>query len=345
MNRIGVISNLKAGRRNKGVYYEKKLNEIFGPHAFVAVTETIDQLYLIIEKFLSEGVDLLCIDGGDGTIQKIFTEWITQNGLKAELPKLALLRGGTGNVTAIDLGIKGHPLSIAQRVKEYLVKSDYEGQGLNFISRHLLQIESSFLERTEYGFIVANGIIMRAVQKYYARSNPSLFDAFMVIIKIIIISLVKNRSSHMFLRRMTAGLTIDGVEHSSGQFTCMLATSLNSFFFTIKPFDRDPFHEEGFNFAALSLPMQQAIKYIYAIFRGQHSTSLLPHDYFNDRVNKISFRSSEGIIIDGELFPCDTLNTTNVTLGPIVKFLKLPNRSLYDVAEDVKYIINQRFKY
>ena len=67
--------------------------------------------------FKEHGIKILAINGGDGTISQTLTAFIkAYDG--APLPKIAILRGGTINVLAENLGIKGSPEQVLYRLIE-----------------------------------------------------------------------------------------------------------------------------------------------------------------------------------------------------------------------------------
>ena len=159
---IGVITNIYSGANKNGKYKKKLLKKIFRNVAIVERTSHIGQISSVLRSFKKHDIKILCIDGGDGTIQKVMTEWIKQNGENSELPYLIPLRGGTSNATAHDFGLKGDATIISKKVKEEWEKLE-KGiiSRLDFEHRNLLKIEASFHSSIEYGFIMANGIIFK----------------------------------------------------------------------------------------------------------------------------------------------------------------------------------------
>jgi diacylglycerol kinase (ATP) len=96
MTRIGVVRNPKShgnrvhppGPPPEGV----RLVEPFGREA----------LRSALEDFAREGLDLLVIDGGDGTVRDVIS--LLPHTFGEDLPLLAVLPSGKTNVLAIDLG-------------------------------------------------------------------------------------------------------------------------------------------------------------------------------------------------------------------------------------------------
>lgn len=94
--RIGLISNPRS-RRNK----------LTGPPAapagvLAAAPRTRSELRDVLERFAQERLDLLIIDGGDGTVRDVLT--CAGDAWEGCWPRLAVLPSGKTNALAIDLG-------------------------------------------------------------------------------------------------------------------------------------------------------------------------------------------------------------------------------------------------
>ena len=67
MSGIGVISNPKSRKNKKDPELMKKLGYILGDNGISYQTNTIDDIYKVAEEFRKKKIDILCINGGDGT--------------------------------------------------------------------------------------------------------------------------------------------------------------------------------------------------------------------------------------------------------------------------------------
>ena len=59
--------------------------------------------------------DLVAINGGDGTTQRVLTE-LMEGPMARALPPIAILAGGTTNMTANDIGLRGDPVRALKRL-------------------------------------------------------------------------------------------------------------------------------------------------------------------------------------------------------------------------------------
>ena len=110
-----------------------------------------------VEALLSADIDLLVIVGGDGTVQGILCHLFAAHPLES-WPILALVPGGTTNMTALDLGVLGAPESVLRHLGEYLQERSVP----LLLQRHVLCVEQAGAEKV-YGMFLGAGLIARAV--------------------------------------------------------------------------------------------------------------------------------------------------------------------------------------
>ncbi len=96
---IRVIMNPASGQKNPPL---KKLNTLFTEAGYewdVAVTKELGDGSVLTKKAIHDGVDIVAVYGGDGTVMDVAC------GLQGSDIPLAILPGGTGNVLSTELGI------------------------------------------------------------------------------------------------------------------------------------------------------------------------------------------------------------------------------------------------
>src|SRR5437762_2543265 len=103
---IGVITNPRSRMNKRDPSRMRKLGYLIGDRGSAAATRSLDDLYRVAEEFKSADIDVLGINGGDGTIHHTLTAFVRTWGDKP-LPLIAILRGGTMNTIANSYGIKG----------------------------------------------------------------------------------------------------------------------------------------------------------------------------------------------------------------------------------------------
>ena len=76
------------------------------PNIHHRITEQPQQITDALPEFAAQGVQVLAINGGDGTTAQVFTA-LLEGGAFTTLPYVILLPGGTTNVNANDVGLRG----------------------------------------------------------------------------------------------------------------------------------------------------------------------------------------------------------------------------------------------
>ena len=106
---VVLLCNPRAGGRWRAL-----ADVLDSPEAKLArriVTDEIDDIQRAIAD-VGQRIKLLCVYGGDGTIQRVIDDLLRPNGDPVEtrhLPQLAILGGGTMNVTARWCGMRDEP--------------------------------------------------------------------------------------------------------------------------------------------------------------------------------------------------------------------------------------------
>lgn len=99
--RVGVISNPRSRRNQQGNPVHRRAGAT--PDMLVAEPDTKDALVASLANFAARGVELIVIDGGDGTVRDVLSAAPLAFG--AALPPIAVIPSGKTNALALDLGI------------------------------------------------------------------------------------------------------------------------------------------------------------------------------------------------------------------------------------------------
>lgn len=125
------------------------------------------------EEFCEKGVEILAINGGDGTISQTISTFLRVYG-ERPLPMIAILRGGTMNMLADNLAIKGSPEQLLYQLVESYATGLYKTAELG-----TLKIGDSV------GFLFASGSALRFLEAYYGNKSNKL-GAVLLIGKLIL---------------------------------------------------------------------------------------------------------------------------------------------------------------
>ncbi|MFQ5643442.1 MAG: diacylglycerol/lipid kinase family protein [Thiogranum sp.] len=162
--RIGLITNPHS-RRNRA--HPGAVQAIVANHPNIhhQVTPDRDAVPRALRDFAQQGVNVLAINGGDGTTSQVFTELFNGNPFP-RLPSVILLPGGTTNMNVGDVGIRGSLQNAVRRMADWAGTGKGHVQRLN---RVILRIEGSVDGNTVYGMSFGAGTVIRGIE--YCHSN------------------------------------------------------------------------------------------------------------------------------------------------------------------------------
>ena len=122
--RIGVVNNLIAGKSQQQV---GRMLDFLRSHPDVLHVETDDVGVMpeALADLARQEVDLLVVNGGDGTLQYMLTEILGGGAFGDRVPMIAPLRAGRTNMTALDLGARRNALDGLSK----LIQACHEGRG------------------------------------------------------------------------------------------------------------------------------------------------------------------------------------------------------------------------
>lgn len=160
---IGIISNPFAKINKRDPEHNTLMWYILGNKGQFEVTNSLHDLSRVCAEFQQRGIDLVGIVGGDGTISLTLSALYEAYGPN-NLPKVVLLRGGTVNVVAANLGIFGKP----KDVMADFIETYHSGKPFAEMQLHTLKANGRL------GFIFANGAASNFLEEFYKNKTNSL---------------------------------------------------------------------------------------------------------------------------------------------------------------------------
>jgi diacylglycerol kinase (ATP) len=168
---IGIITNPHSKLNKRFPERQKLLGYIVGEHGKLELTNSLDDLSTAAEKFRDRDIEVLGINGGDGTINRTLTAIIRAYGSQKPLPKILILRGGTINVLAENIGVSGSPEAILVRYIESL-----SGLRLSRVEEY-----KTLRVGNHYGFLFGNGMVANYLSEFYKNKTGPLGAVWLVI--------------------------------------------------------------------------------------------------------------------------------------------------------------------
>lgn len=129
--RVSVVINPKAGSVNPKLIEEKVRTALFRCDLVFANSQTLEEMDQFLRQEMAQKTDYFLICGGDGTINTCLQSLMNSEGDLSKLPPIAVVRSGTANDLA-------HEIGVARRVDQ-AVRNILEGQVKNI---DIIQISS-----------------------------------------------------------------------------------------------------------------------------------------------------------------------------------------------------------
>jgi len=294
--RIGLLNNLRAGRSNPKVRRILRLLRHYPEVAHVETT-SVRSVPEALASLTRQKVELLVVNGGDGTLQHTLTQILTSDDFPS-IPMVAPLRGGRTNMSALDIGAHRDPVKGLQG----LLEDEKAGRIKDrLVDRPLLRVETLRDRRIHYGFFFGAGMIHRAIDLTHSmfphgRSQGS-FGAGIVTAGLIMRTIAKRRGG--VLTPDKAQIMLDGEHVEGGEFTLIIASSLRRLFLRINPFwgrEKAPVR-----FTAMASGCERTAMAVPGILRGKPRPFVRPAAGYTSRnVEVAELRIDAGFTVDGE---------------------------------------------
>jgi len=289
--------------------------------ADVYVTETLSELPAAVEKILRGPTDLLIVSGGDGTLHLLLTEMLRQCNDAQNLPPLMVLRGGTMNMVANNLGNNRSPLMELRILGKILLDCDVKTLPLQ--SLPVLKIDSSVTPNPLYGLVFANGIAFRILKEYY-NGEPSPVRAFNVTASCIMGAFLSKEQEKKYFPKLQANVIVDGKLVGRKDLRISVAAAAPKLILWFTVFDDKEATSDGFFFLANFMKTKELAKNFWSLCRGGYEGD----GHINMVVKEVKMEGADGFTIDGEVYEPTVRDICTITRGPSVRYLDLSAFSL-----------------
>jgi len=312
MKQVGIILNPSAKINSKRTAaVESKLGGIFGGRALLRTTKNQLEIAGVMDEFHGQGVKLLLISGGDGTICSVISTYLSLFG-EEDLPVILPLMGGTINMIGSDAGLRESQFAICRKLNDKLVR----GAPVGVIERGLIRVQDSKRAEPYYGFSWIDGFLYRFLIDYY-KQGAGIQVASMMTIKTIL-TLLSNGKRGPF-ENIDSTVYTDGEKLPHDGHVLMIASSLKKFVFGFDIFAEAAVPGESFNMVYVreSYIRKERHKLPLGLYMSLKSDK--QGNFVNRAVRSLRVERNSGYIIDGEIFSGDDPRDILIEAGPKVR--------------------------
>ena len=306
------MNNPRSRRNRHSAGLAGRLRALVGSDGEVADAATPEELDRAVERFRAAGVDVVGVNGGDGTGHFVLTALARAYG-PAPLPRLLLLRGGAMNTVAHGHGIKGGPERI---LRDVLLKVRH-GFPLRTTPRDLLRISADG-GAPRYGFIFGTGsIVVAFLDAYYATGRPTPAVAAALVVRGVASALLGGPFAAALTQRARLRVTTDGDEWEDGSYLAVAAASTPDAGFGFRAFQRCGEQPGFFHAVGVTGTVGQVARSLPRLRRGAPWRRRVAQDEVA-RVLELE-GDAPRFTVDGDLYPA--VSAIRVETGPAVEIV------------------------
>jgi diacylglycerol kinase (ATP) len=308
--RIGVIRNPKSHYNRKSAAEQIDL-----PGVLRLAPRGRPEIAAALTQFAEQRIELLVIDGGDGTIRDILTEGLAVFG--ENWPRLLVLPSGKTNALALDLGMP-KKLKLAEAL-EALPQA-------RIVKRRPLLIERTGKDgKTLMGFLFGAGVFNAVIDAGQVAHRFGAFQSTAVAvtgIAGIVQALVGvgrsawRRTVPMHVALGENAQPLGQSDHATpGERYLLGVSTLQNFPLGMRPFGKV---EGELRFLAWDSPLRRLIAFAPAVLMGWDAPFMRGLGLFRGAADDIRLSFEGSFILDGESFPPGELR---ISAGHEVQFL------------------------
>lgn len=313
---IGLISNPNSGH-NTDQFEEIQALIAAQTNITHIITQSAQEIPAALAELAAKQVSVLAINGGDGTASAILGEMLEGRDFE-NFPTVILLPGGTANMNAGDVGMRG---KLLKTVKRFCTWSNQpESTAGQRVERRLLRVR--YNEKNHYGMFLGTGAVMQGTEYAHEKIHSrGLRDEFSLALGTLRTVWGVLRDDPMFNQHVSVQLQLDNNPETRQHDTLILAAStLHRLFFGLKPF-----WGVGPGAIRLTVIEQHCSKFLrtfISIIRGRANRNAVPEaGYFSHNADCITLSLEGSINLDGEIIHVN--GPVTVDTSKILQFLRL----------------------
>jgi diacylglycerol kinase (ATP) len=318
--RPGVISNPRSGG-NKGGRIRDVRRCLQGypdiPHREV---RTVAELRAALDDFAAREVNLVVVNSGDGTVQGALTILFNRRPFRTP-PLLALVSGGTTNMTHHDLGLPGDHVRALSRLLNWVCHGEGEAR---IRRRTVLRVRRPNDPEPVYGFFFGAACIFKGIQFFHAsvhRMGLSGDAAHLLILSRFLWGLFRRHDA--LVAPVSAAIRTEHGAVPRRDYLMLLITTLDRLIMGVRPFWADT--GGRLRLTAVGARPRGLLRALPALIRGRAIPHAVPENgYLSCAAGDVRIDMSGGFAVDGELFSVDPgLGPVRVQDGGTADFLRL----------------------
>lgn len=314
---VGVISNPGSGH-NRTHFEEIEARLARCPSIVHVVTKSADDIEAALQTLAQYNISVLAINGGDGTTSAVLGAML-ETKLFAKIPRIALLPGGTANMNAGDIGVRGSLKKAIERFCRWCEGGRETDGKLAF--RSLMRVQNEHEQNPRYGMFLGGGAVIHGSE--YAHENihsRGVRDDLSLALGTFRTVWGVLRNEPEFNRHVTVELGLDAKPTQQFDTLILVISTLHRLAFGMRPFWS---HEPGaVRITVFEQGCSRFVRTFVSIIRGRPSRNAVPASgYHSHNANQLSLNLKGKLNLDGEIFAAD--GRVDISATQQLEFLQL----------------------
>jgi hypothetical protein len=310
--RVGVLSNPRSGGNRKG---GKGVRKILAQRPGVMQREasTPAEVTESLADFARNGIELVVVNGGDGTVQAALTA-IGNEGMFSRPPLLALLCAGTTSMLPRDVGFPCSPAAALPRILAWAESTD---ASLVVRQRPVLRVQRASGQAPLFGMFFGAGAICQGIRLFHGRDNVrgwrgQLMPAFTMFR--LFLSVLFGRSGT--IAPLQASTSLDKLPAEQRTTLLILISTLERLFFGLRPYWGKP--GGPLHYTAVGSAPKRLLSVLASLTCHRKCRQALPENgFFSHNVHEVQLDMRGDFTLDGELYEAGEGPVTIMSAGPV----------------------------
>jgi len=297
----------RANRRDPGI--ADRLAAALGAGGRVLAPQTLDEMTSTAAALAKDPPPALAVHGGDGTLHKTLSALVRAWDGRP-LPLLAILQGGTMNVVAASLKLRGRPLAIVAE----LAAAVRAGAPFATVERRCLRVGD------HHGFVFGNGLMTNFLEEYYGGESYGPRRAVWLLARTFASALVRGRFARQIFRRFEGKVAVDAEVLPWQRLTGVSAATVREVGLGFKLIHRADDTPDRFGALAIHAGPLALARDLWAVHTGR---GISHKRAWSGVASSMRLEPADGqsvYTIDGDLYR--EQGALTVSLGPNVRFFK-----------------------
>lgn len=316
---VGLISNPASGH-NRNQFEEIARRIAACPHIIHIETDSAADIEPALQRLAQQNISLLAINGGDGTASAVLGV-LLETQIFEVLPRIALLPGGTANMNAGDIGVRGSLPKAVERFCRWCEAEEKDNANTQFSSRHLMRVSTSTTTAPRYGMFLGGGAVIHGTE--YAHENihsRGLRDDLSLALGVVRTVWGVLRDDPAFNRHVAIQYSLDDEEAIQYDTLILVMSTLHRLAFGMRPFWSE--QPGDLRLTVFEQGCSRFVRTFISIVRGKPSRTAVPSEgYHTYNSNRIALQLQGKLNLDGEIFEADGL--VEITTSAPLEFLQL----------------------